>query len=133
MAILKEYLVIAELEGTGYIVGSFDTIPQAEQVYEELTERYNHIHQGKGHELFEKVMNYPTYKVHPTCIHQFENVYKHSTNGVYSTYIIITAWEGFSLKQLILDRSSTVYLYDIKDYDTASKRFVKSVLNLIAN
>lgn len=133
MTPLKEYLVLAELEGTGYIVGSFDTIPQAEQVYEELTERYHHLHKGKGHELFEKAMNYPTYKIHPTCKYQFLNAYKHCSNGVYSTYIICTDWEGFSLEQLIIDREKTVYLFDVEEYDHDSKKFAKTCPNLIAN
>ncbi len=127
------YLVVSELDCTGYIIGYFETIPQAEKVLEELMNKYQHANKGQGEQLFEKAMNYPTYKIHPTSNYSIQNKYCCHTNGEYSRYIICTDYEGFSLNQFILDRGSTIYLFDIQQYDIDSGGFVKGFLNLIAN
>ena len=80
------YLVVSELDCTGYIIGYFETIPQAEKVLEELMNKYQHANKGQGEQLFEKAMNYPTYKIHPTSNYSIQNKYCCHTNGEYSRY-----------------------------------------------
>jgi hypothetical protein len=133
MTKLKDYLVVTELNCTGFIIGSFNSFAQAEKVSKDLLNKYEHLYKQGGQELYEKTMNYTTYKVHPTCKYSFQSVNQSCGSGTYSTYIVCTDREGFSLEQLILDRGNTIYLFDVEDYDQDTKRFVKFCPNLIAN
>jgi len=135
MAKLKDYLVVSELDATGYIVGNYDTIEQAREVSEDLLNSYERLHKGNGQELFERTMQCQTYEVNPSLEHHLiQNATECSSNGIYSVAIICTDRDGFSLEQLILDREGTIYIFDVEDYDQdTTKHFVKFHPDFIAN
>ena len=134
LAPLKDYLVVTELEGIGYVIGSYDSIELAKEVSDDLFKKYYHFQIGKRQELFEKMLHRQTYKVNASLkCHTIQNANQCSSDGVYSVAVIGTNREGFSLKKLILDREKTIYAYKLNKYIEDKKRFVSFFPNFIAN
>lgn len=119
------FLLITERDSTGYIIGFFDDLEEAEKVMNELSSTYSTFWKiGTGQE-FEKAMNYRSYKVHP-LINQgrFENCERCIFDGYNFIRIIDTEEvENFSLERFLFERANTILLYDFNITSKQKTRF----------
>jgi len=116
---IKRWLLITEGESTGYIIGYFDVLEEAEKVMNELSAAHSDF--WKTPQLFEKAMDYQSYKVHPLINQRrFENCERCIIDGYNFIRIIDTEEvEHFSLEKFLFERANTILLYD---YDITSKQ-----------
>ena len=108
---MNEYLLIAELENTGYIIGTTSDMQTAEAKLNELfilADQYP-IHQI--HEFNAYLEQYRSYPINGNAEYFASNHVKHcASNGFLSVYILgIGITDKFFIEQFISERSNTSY------------------------
>ena len=113
---MNHYLIIAELETTGYIIGIADDYTSAEievDVLVSLGDKYN----TKEHEeLIQYLQNHQSYPINPNAEY-FTNYQVCHSDGIFSVYIIDLTKQEFSLQQFISERNNTSYAIVDADND----------------
>jgi hypothetical protein len=135
MAKLKRYLIVSELKHFGYLVGSYSSLKEAKKNVNLLISKYEQFHAGYLPKLYEEQINCRKYKIHPSVVENYnviQNAIQNTTNGVYSVVIMSTNIEGFSIKQLILDRGQMVFAFNLNEV-TEREKFTQGFPNFIAN
>ena len=130
----KRYLVVTECKGTGYVIGFFQKLEEAEKVIEELHSYNDSYYSLKVNQLYEQAMDYPSYKVHASCKYPIENCPRGITDGTYFSHVFDTELvENFTLKQFLLERANTIFAYNVEDYMNTKREFADFHLEFIAN
>ncbi len=135
MAKTKRYLLVTECETTGYIIGFFDDLEEAEKAMEELSAKQGTFWSTGISQEFEKAMNYQSYKIHP-LVNQtlIENCPRGTCDGHHILNIFDTEEvENFSLNRFIFERANTINLYDVNIFSKLKKRFLTLHPEFIAN
>ena len=130
----KRYLIIVENLDTGYVIGFTGNFKRAKKVVSELADKQIFHLNYDGIVLFENDTDYITFKIPDSARYILPRYTIASTNGAFSAYVLDTrAFEDFSLRKFIFERSNTFYAYDIESYDSDKTVFVKGALYFIAN
>ena len=133
MNTFDRYLVVSECGETGYLLGFYPTIWEAEGIAIEHINHYNHAHWMDGLNLFEERIGYSSYEIHPSCRHNLHPSVRHLCKESYTAYVIDTAVENFSLKKFKYERANNVYAFDIAEYIEYDNKFATFFLDLMAN
>jgi len=104
---MKQYIVIAELENDGYIIGTNSKLQEAEDKLAEIFVLSDLHPIYESHELNEYLKSFQSYTINGNgeYIGNFKTC---TSNGVFSVYIIEIS-DNFSLQQFISERSATSY------------------------
>ena len=132
---MKRYLVVTECKGTGYVVGFYAHLHEAEKVIDELDSYNNALCTLEGQQHFEQAMNYLKYQVHNTCLaYPLENCPRGIFYGEYATSVFDTSLvEEFTLKMFLFERANTIFAFNFADYQGDPKAFAKLDITFIAN
>ena len=135
MANTKRYLVVTECKATGYVVGFYEKLEEAEKVIEELDMYNSSLWSLEGQQHFEQAMNYLKYEVHHTCFaYPLEHCPRGIIYGEYSTNVIDTSMvEGFTLKMFLFERANTIFAFNFGDYQSKPRAYANLDLTFIAN
>ena len=131
----NRYLVVTECKGTGYVVGFYAHLREAEKVIDELDSYNNALCTLEGQQHFEQAMNYPVYQVHQTCFaYPLEHCPRGMIYGDYSTNVYDTSLvEGFTLKKFLFERANTIFAFNFAEYVDKPRTFATFDLTFIAN
>lgn len=104
---MKQYMVIAELKYTGFIIGVSDDFNTAESKAEEIFELSNNYPFNELFKLSKQLKEYQKYEINGNA--EYVGKFKlSSSNGAFSVYIMEID-KQFSLGQFISERNNTSY------------------------
>jgi len=103
----REYLVIAELKYTGFIIGASDDHKAAERKAERIYALSDYYPFNQLYKLKSHLLTYESYNINGNAEY-FWKCKSCQSNGAYSVYIVEID-ESFSIQQFISERSSTSY------------------------
>ena len=104
---MKQYLVIAELENKGYVIGTINDLKEAEDKSAELVILADEYPINELYKLNDHLCIYESYPINGND--QYCGKFKYCTsNGVFSVYVIEID-ESFSIQLFISERSNTSY------------------------
>ncbi len=130
----RRYLVVTECNGTGYVVGYYEDLQEAEKVIDALHCFNDALFNLSVNQLYEQAQDYQKYYVHPSCKFHIENSPRGMSDGVYFSHVIDTTMiHNFSLKQFMFERANTILAFDLEDYSENEERFVRFDLQFMAN
>jgi hypothetical protein len=131
----NRFLVVTECKGTGYVVGFYNELPEAEKVIDELDSYNDSLCSLEGQQHYEKAMNYLKYRVHSTCFaYPLENCPRGIFYGDYVTSVFDTSHvEGFTLKMFLFERANTIFAFNFTEYVNKPRTYAQLDLTFIAN
>jgi len=104
---MKRYLVIAELENRGYIIGDTDDLDETKANLEELFIMADRFPINELHKFNSNLSRYQSYKIYGNSEY-IRKCKLCKSNGIFSVYVIETN-NSFSLQQFISERQNTSY------------------------
>ena len=115
----KRYLLVSECETIGYVIGFYDDLKEAEKMMKKVGAGHNEYWRDKTSQAFEKVMNYPSYKIHPLINELWiEHCPMGETDGVHFLHVFDTNLvDNFSLNKFLFERANTIPLIPVADYE----------------
>ena len=114
----KRYLLVSECETTGYVIGFFDNLKEAQKMMKKVGAKHDEHWGGDNFQTIEKAMNYPSYKIHPLINELWiEHCPRGETDGVHFLHIFDTNLvDNFSLDKFLFERANTIHLIPVADY-----------------
>ncbi len=107
---MKEYLVIAELDNKGYIIGTTDDLSVAESKMEELFSIANQYPFNELYKFNADLKDFASYPINGNAMY-FGMQKKAMSNGMLTISILDLTKRTFSLQQFISERSNTSYAF----------------------
>ena len=104
---MKQYLVIAELGNTGFIIGTTTDLIEAEDKSAELFILANQIPFNDLYKFKDHLKEYYSYPINGNGI--YNGKFKYSTSNGYLSVDIMEITADFSIGQFISERSNTSY------------------------
>ena len=129
----KRYLLVSECETSGYIIGFFDNLKEAEKMMMKVVAGHDKYWSDRASQALEKVMNYPSYKIHPLINELWiEHCPKGQTDGVHFLHVLDTNLvDNFSLDKFLFERANTIHLIPVADYEKRKGKNWAIDLNLL--
>ncbi len=115
----KRYLLVSECESTGYVIGFFDDLKEAEEMMKKVGAKHDEYWRNRTSQTLEKVKNYPPYKIHPPINEQWiENCPRGETDGFHFLHVFDTnEVDNFSLEKFLFERANSISLFSAADYE----------------
>lgn len=113
---IMKYLIVAEIEETGFIIKQTDSFIEAEAVMENVISVASAKHAFPDTPQFNNDLKHcKSYPIHHT--NPYTGLYKTSTsNGTLSVSIYDTKVKGFSIKKFIYERAAIVNAFDLNEW-----------------
>lgn len=115
----KRYLLVSECENTGYVIGFFDDLKEAEKIMKKVGAKHGEYWSNGTSQVFEKAMSYPSYKIHPLINQQWiDHCPRGETDGFHFLHVFdTTEVDDFSFKKFLFEREHSIALFTYSDYE----------------
>lgn len=105
---MKKYLIVAELDTKGYIIGIINSLSSAKKKTKKIFELSNQFSFHELHLFHPYLSQFISYEIKGNAMYIGKGK-ECTSNGALSNYILEINTKGFSIKQFIKERISTSY------------------------
>ena len=111
---MTKYLIIAELETKGYIIGTVNSLSSARKKTNKIFDLSNQFSFHELHLFHPYLSQYQSYEIKGNAMYCGKGK-ECISNGLLSTYILEIDSDNFSMKQFIKEREGTSYAIEDDD------------------
>jgi hypothetical protein len=129
---MKSYLIIIELNTTGYIIGTEETLVEAEIRVDKMCNESTIYSFHDLEKYHSHLKEYKSYSINGN-LNNIEKVKQQLTNGILSYYILEIDEKTFSFEQFIRERENCSNIYDMDGMEKLYELFDDKMINMKAN